>query len=290
MNMSFYEGVKDKTEKKQPLPFYYALKKTAWQFGVVPKPTFVTIPVGVFSMGSDNGRSDEKPVHLVTLKQAFIMSRDEITFAQYDYYIWSMQQYSRQHLKKSMQKNSKTTLSVINYPYDEGWGRDSRPVINVSWEDAQGYVNWLSKQSKQSCRLPSEAEWEYAARAGTTTNYFWGDEVGKNNASCRDCGSEWDSKQTAPVGSFAANAWGLNDMHGNVWEWVQDGYHSNYQDAPADGSVWEKASSGGRGLRGGAWFFSTYDLRASVRDFVTSGSRGNVIGFRVVCALPSSER
>ncbi len=115
---------------------------------------------------------------------------------------------------------------------DSGYGRDTKPVINVSWDDAQTYVAWLSKMTGQTYRLLTEAEWEYAARAGTTTAYYWGDDIGKNNANCNGCGSEWDAKQTSPVGSFKPNAFGLYDMAGNVWQWVQDCYHDRYNEQP----------------------------------------------------------
>ena len=108
-------------------------------------------------------------------------------------------------------------------------------MINVSWDDAQSYVAWLSRMTGKTYRLLSEAEYEYAARAGTQTVYPWGDDIGKNNANCDGCGSRWDGKQTAPVGSFAANAFGLYDMVGNVWEWAEDCYHDSYNGAPADG-------------------------------------------------------
>ena len=121
---------------------------------------------------------------------------------------------------------------------DSGYGGGRKPVINVTWDDAQRYVAWLSRMTGKPYRLLSEAEWEYAARAGTQTAYSWGDKIGKGNANCNGCGSQWDNMQPAPVGSFAPNAFGLNDMHGNVWEWVEDCYHDNYDGAPTDGSAW----------------------------------------------------
>jgi formylglycine-generating enzyme required for sulfatase activity len=118
-------------------------------------------------------------------------------------------------------------------PSDQGWGRGYRPVINVSWDDAKAYVAWLAKKTdKFWYRLLTEAEYEYAARAGTTTAYPWGSAIGKNNANCDGCGSQWDGKQTAPVGSFAANGFGLYDMVGNVSAWTEDCYHDSYSGAP----------------------------------------------------------
>ena len=231
------------------------------------------IPRGSFQMGSETGDWDEKPVHTVNIKHDFWMSASETTFAQYDAYV--------------------ETVKGKENPKDQGWGRDSRPVINVSWEDAQGYVKWLSDNNGQglSCRLPSEAEWEYAARAGTTTDYFWGNDIGQNNANCDGCGSEWDNKQTAPVGSFKANPFGLQDMNGNVYEWVQDCLHDSYTDAPSDGTVWEKGGDCGRRvLRGGSWFNLPGLLRSSSSFNRMSGSRDFYIGFRVVCVLPLTGR
>ena len=121
---------------------------------------------------------------------------------------------------------------------DSGFGRGLKPVINVTWDNAQQYVAWFSKMTGQRYRLLTEAEWEYAARAGTMTAYFWGDEIGTGHANCASCGSQWDNSGPAPVGSFKPNAFGLHDMHGNVWEWVKDCYHDNYNGAPADGSAW----------------------------------------------------
>jgi formylglycine-generating enzyme required for sulfatase activity len=113
------------------------------------------------------------------------------------------------------------------------------PVINISWDDAQQYAAWLCMMTDRPYRLLTEAEWEYAARAGSTTAYFWGDEIGKGNANCNGCGSQWDNRQTSPVESFKPNAFGLYDMAGNVWQWVEDCRHEDYNNgAPIDGSAW----------------------------------------------------
>ena len=131
-------------------------------------------------------------------------------------------------------------------------------------------------------RLLSEAEYEYAARAGTQTAYPWGDEIGKNNADCNGCGSEWDNRQPAPVGSFAPNQFGLYDMVGNVFEWVEECAHGNYNGAPTDGSVWtEGGNCTFRVVRGGSWVIGPGLLRSASRFWVTTGSRGNFLGFRL---------
>ena len=117
------------------------------------------------------------------------------------------------------------------------WPYQQIQLINVSWYDAAAYAAWLSSQTGDRYRLPSEAEWEYAARAGTETVYSWGNDIGDNRANCDGCPSQWDEFKTAPVGSFAANAWGVHDMHGNVWEWVRDCWNRGYEGAPADGTA-----------------------------------------------------
>ena len=164
------------------------------------------------------------------------------------------------------------------------WGRGKRPVINVSWGDAQEYVAWLSKETGKSYRLLTEAEWEYAARAGSTTNYSWGDDImkeGKVMANCYGCGSEWDNQKTAPVGSFAANAFGLYDMHGNVWEFVEDCWSENYNGAPVDGSARTSGLCNGRVARGGSFGNRAQGLRSTTRRGLHAATRENGLGLRV---------
>ena len=234
----------------------------------------IRIPAGSFQMGSNQGTDDEKPVHTVTIPRPFWMSRTETTFAQYDAY---------------------ATASGKPKPSDSGWGRGSRPVINVSWYHAQGYAKWLSANNTQNlqCRLPSEAEWEYAARAGTTTKYPWGNTASHQYANygkdqcCGGLASGQDRwVNTSPAGSFPANRFGLQDMHGNVLEWVQDDWHDNYQGAPTNGAAW---NSGGRlrVLRGGSWFNTPYFLRSANRFRLNPDYRYSSFGFRVVCSPPS---
>ena len=227
--------------------------------------TLLPIPTGSFKMGSDDEQRSGRPAHKVFIKQPFWMSKTEITFDQYDAY-------------------AKATGQRL--PDDKTWGRGTRPVIDVSWDDSQAYVKWLTANNDQglSCRLPSEAEWEYAARAGSSTSYYWGDDIGKNNANCDDCGSEWGAKSTAPVGSFAANQWGLNDMLGNVWEWVEDPKHEGYKGAPNMGEVWKKGGdTSHRVLRGGSWDLTEENLRSAYRFYLPPDFRYFSVGFRVVC-------
>ena len=197
-----------------------------------PMPEMVTIPAGSFLMGVDyTFHNYAQPIHTVWIR-LFALSKYEITFEEYDAF---------------------TDATGRERADDAGWGRGRRPVINVSWEDAVAYTKWLSSQTGGYYRLPSEAEWEYAARAGSRTTYSWGNDIGVNRANCDGCGSQWDNEMSAPVGSFEANRWGLYDMHGNVAEWVQDCWNWDYKGAPADGSAWESGDCSERVLRSGSW-------------------------------------
>ena len=172
---------------------------------------------------------------------------------------------------------------------DNGWGRDNRPVINVSWNDTQGYLKWLNKKyAKQlnglKCRLPTEAEWEYAALAGTKTQYYWGDTPSHNYANYygKEGKDQWEN--TAPVASFSKNKFGLYDMSGNVYEWVEDKWHGNYQGAPADGSAWLAGSDSSRVLRGGSWGYASDLVRSAFRFVYNPDFSYDNVGFRIVCA------
>jgi formylglycine-generating enzyme required for sulfatase activity len=232
-------------------------------------PLMVVIPAGEFMMGSpvgEEGRYDrEGPQHKVTIPRSFAVGKYQVTFDERDACV--------------------ATGRCTHKPGDQGWGRGRRAVINVSWEDAQAFVSWLSKRTGKHYRLLSEAEWEYAARAGTTTRYPWGDEPGSNRANFRDSGSPWSDKQTAPVGSFEANAFGLHDMIGNVWEWVQDCFNRSYRSAPADGAAWESGDCGLRMLRGGSWLDSPTLARSAYRLKLEPGFRSSDVGIRVARTL-----
>ena len=161
---------------------------------------------------------------------------------------------------------------------------DRAPVVWVSWHDAQDFIGWLNKkEGTQAYRLPSEAEWEYAARAGTTTRYSWGDAIGRNRANCDGCGSRWDNERPAPVGRFAANGFGLYDMHGNVYEWVADCWHDNYEGAPSDGRAWTSGGNGNfRVVRGGCWDNDDpWLLRCASRHEWSPSYRVYLFGFRL---------
>ena len=230
-------------------------------------PEMVVIPAGEFMMGSppgEKGRSDgEGPQRLVRIAQPFAVSKFVVTFADWDSCV-SVGGCLREGAAQ-----------------DAGWGRGTQPVINVSWDDAKQYAAWLSTMTGKPYRLLTEAEYEYAARAGMTTPYLWGDDIGKNNANCNGCGSQWDERQTAPVGSFKPNAFGLYDMAGNVWEWVEDCYHPDYEDAPRDASAWTTGECAYRVVRGGAWNFAPELLRSAARGRYSKDMRDLDIGFRV---------
>jgi formylglycine-generating enzyme required for sulfatase activity len=156
-------------------------------------------------------------------------------------------------------------------PPDNGWGRGNRPVINVSWNDAQAFLQWLSKKSGAIYRLPTEGEWALAARAATTTDYYWGNDVGRNHANCDGCGSEWDNRKTSPVGSFQPNAFGLYDIVGNVWQWTD--------------TCW-KGNCAKRMLCGGSWNHRPQDMRADMCNWFDTSKRMRYLGFRVAMTLP----
>ena len=186
-----------------------------------PMPEMVVIPAGSFKMGCVSGidcYDNEKPVREVKI-DSFALSKYEVTFEEFDAFL-----RATQHRKFLTD--------------DEDWGRGRRPVIHVTWYDASAYAAWLSSQTGKRYRLPTEAEWEYAARAETETMYSWGNDIDVNRANCDGCAGQWDNAKTAPVGSFEANGWGLHDMHGNVREWVQDCWNESYEGAPTDGSAW----------------------------------------------------
>ena len=228
-------------------------------------PEMIVVPAGDFMMGSpanEEGRyTDEDPQHKVTIAGPFAVSKFQVTFDEWDACV---------------------AYGDCERVSDSGYGRGRKPVINVTWDDAQRYAAWLSKMTGRPYRLLSEAEREYAARAGTQTAYSWGDKIGEGNANCASCGSQWDDRQTAPVGSFAPNAFGLYDMHGNVWEWVEDCYHNNFEGAPTDGVAWTAGDNcSDRVARGGSWVRNPQFLRSASRYWFTSVNRNNVLGFRV---------
>lgn len=228
-------------------------------------PQMVVVPAGRFEMGSDKRTAEEKPQHAVAISKAFAMGAYEVTVGEWD-----------------------ACFKEGGCSQGPEQGRDVKlPIGNVSWDDARNYVKWLSKKTAQKYRLPSEAEWEYAARAGTATGYWWGDEKGVKRANCTDCGTPWDSKNASPTGSFGPNPFGLYDIHGNISEWVQDCWNPSYQNAPGDGEAWMSGDCLSRVLRGGSWALDHEYMRSSRRNRYDRDVRYYLNGFRVLRELPA---
>ena len=233
-------------------------------------PEMVVVPAGEFMMGSPASEAErsnaEAPRHKVTFARPFAISRFAVTFDDWDTCV--------------------ANGGGAYRPADQDWGRGQRPVINVSWNDAKAYAAWLAKIAGKPYRLVSEAEYEYAARAATQTAFPWSDEIGKGNANCNGCGSEWDNKRTAPVGSFPANPFGLHEMAGNVWEWVEDCWHDSYSGAPENGAAWiDETDHGYRVVRGGSWSSVPRMLRTAGRNRFAADRRDINLGFRVARTL-----
>lgn len=235
-------------------------------------PEMVVLPPGRFVMGSSQReRSElgvpalfdrmESPQHAVRIARSFAISRHAVTFAQWDACV--------------------AAGGCDGYrPSDEGWGRGTRPVIHVNWADTQSYLRWLSERTGRNYRLPSEAEWEYAARAGTRSYYYFGNRIDHSHANYDSAGG------TMPVGSFAPNRFGLYDMTGNVAQWVQDCHHDSYEGAPSDGSAWLADDCRLRNVRGGAWSLHGWSVRTAQRIGDPVAMRNNHLGFRVAVDVP----
>ena len=231
------------------------------------------------SVSTGEGFTAESPTHQVNINRSIAIGKYELSFQEYDLFVNS---------------------TGYEKPSDLGWGtkywgRTDTPVFNVSWQDAQRYLEWLSDQTGAHYRLPTEAEWEYAARAGTRTAYNTGECINANLANFHDKEKFNDCNPTelyrgkvVAVGSFPANLWGLHDVHGNVLEWTQDCWHDNYVDAPSDGTAWLDENRGNckrRVLRGGSWSGRALDLRSASRASNLVDHKSIFIGFRVVREL-----
>lgn len=287
---SIKKEMDDKTVKKKQVPHYGRLKgsdKGEFVFSLPDKstgyfrdslkdggkaPEMVKIIVGSFMMGDlqGDGFSDEKPVHEVTVP-GIAVGRHEVTFEEYDLFC----------VRKGRKK-----------PFDNGWGQGNRPVIYVSWEDARAYTRWLTEQTDFTYRLPTEAEWEYFARSGTKTKYWWGNEIGEGNANCNGCGANWggNSEGTTSVGLFKDNPFGIFDTVGNVWEWTCSEYTDTY--TGKEKKCLDKITTGGESvvLRGGAWDEKAKNCRVSHRKVGYPGERSQYIGFRVVRELKKEDK
>jgi formylglycine-generating enzyme required for sulfatase activity len=251
-------------------------------------PEMVVIPPGSFIMGAsaaetsrlgiaDNLATTERPQHHVNISRSFALGKYHVTYAEWDACL--------------------ADGGCNGYrASDDGQGRGNRPVVRVSWVDAQAYVTWLNGKVRGHLtvstsgggpyRLPSEAEWEYAARAGTTTPRYWGEAIGVGHANCDGCGTQWDNKHPAPVGSFAPNPFGLYDMQGNAWQWTGDCFNGSYAGAPSDGSAWTSGNCDTPVYRGGSWFSPPKGVRSSMRSKYDLRSRDSDTGFRIARTLP----
>lgn len=224
-------------------------------------PEMVVVRAGSFQMG-EQGVSRSSPVRMVTIAKPFAIGVYTVTFDEWDACV--------------------AGGGCFGYrPSDAGWGRGRRPVINVTWDQAKSYGDWLARRTGKRYRLPSEAEWEYAARAGTTTNFWWGDGVPPGAANCDGCGSAFDNRQTAPVGSFKPNPFGLYDTVGNVTQWVADRWNPNHAGAPADGGIREAGDPLRVVMRSGSWFNGPTRNHASYRQGDSLNVHNNKIGFRI---------
>jgi formylglycine-generating enzyme required for sulfatase activity len=227
----------------------------------------IVLPAGEFLMGSPESDSeafsDEKPLHRVQIGYRLAVGRNPVTFEEWDAYV--------------------ADDGAERYPDDQGWGRGRRPVINVSWNDAKQYVAWLSRKTGRVYRLLSEAEWEYVARAGTTTSRWWGNDITLPNANY-----DYTNAKTTEVGSYPENPFKLYDILGNVWEWVEDCWNRDYHGAPEDGAVWITEDRGQRVLRGGAWDSSPKFVRSAYRNKNSADVRNNYFGLRVARTFPET--
>jgi formylglycine-generating enzyme required for sulfatase activity len=222
----------------------------------------VVVPAGSFSMGSSS--QFENPIHNVRIGKPFAIAKHEVTFEEWDRCV--------------------DEGGCKHRPDDRDWGREKRPVINVTWTDAKEFAAWMSQKTGHTYRLPSEAEWEYAARGGVNTPYWWGRDIGTKQANCRDCKVD-NTLQTLPVGSFKANPFGLHDTAGNAAEWVEDCWNDDYRGAPNNGKAWETGQCRLRVLRGGAFDSQARYLRSQSRFRYDSDVRFSANGFRIVREL-----
>jgi formylglycine-generating enzyme required for sulfatase activity len=221
----------------------------------------IALPAGSFLMGSSTDDPSEKPVHHVTIGAPFAIGKYEVTVEQW---------------------NACAAANACTKLTPESNANKAAPARDLSWDDAQQYVKWLTKVTGKPYRLPTEAEWEYAVRGGTTTAYWWGDQMRKGSANCKDCGDPWHKEGPETAGSFPPNPYGLHDMNGSVWEWTADCWHNSYQSAPADGRAWDSPGCDMRVIRGGSWREGGGYMLSATRFKYSAGVRQSQDGFRVV--------
>lgn len=255
-------------------------------------PEMVVIPAGSYRMGEESDK------HKVTITRSFAVGKYPVTVEEWYRFVDAKSVVKKEPM--SVHFGAEGDGSEVkpyveqeyppHRPSDNGWVGITLPVTNVSWFDAQDYVRWLSAETGLTYRLLTEAEWEYVCRAGTTTEYYWGNELGNNNCNCQDSGSKWSCKRASRVGSFAPNAFGVHDMLGNVWEWVQDHWHNNYEGAPQDEVAWTYGGNQqSRVVRGGSWDCGPRLARSASRARAVTSSRYDDFGFRVASTLDEPE-
>jgi formylglycine-generating enzyme required for sulfatase activity len=284
-------------------------------------PEMVSIPAGSYSMGSSDSDTirdldavtgkypvfskraagaafaTEHPQHSVSVS-AFALGRYSVTKREFSVFVREAN-YAADGKCTTFIKEQDDFVDLAG----SGWQNpglaqtDDDPVVCVSWNDAQAYIKWLNGKisNKQSVekdqvlyRLPSEAEREFAARAGTSSAWWWGNAIGDGNANCSACGTAWDYTRTAPVGSLKPNQFGLYQMAGNIFEWTEDCWNPNYQNAPPDGSAWNNGDCSRRVARGGSWFSAPFATRSSGRTAFTTKERANYLGFRLARSIVRS--
>lgn len=228
-------------------------------------PEMITLPAGTFTMGEKRGDRSERPVHTVSIKRPFAIGKYEVTIGQW---------------------NECVKDGACSFKAAKGGPGDNSPVRDISWNDTQEYLRWLSQKTKQEYRLPTEAEWEYSARANRQTRFWWGDAVGTGNANCKDCGGKWDRSAPAEVDAYPPNPFGVYGANGGVWEWVNDCWHKSYAGAPKDGSSWNKPDCRENVIRGGSWRNDSSYVHSASRFKYDTNVRYLQNGFRVAKTLP----
>lgn len=233
----------------------------------VIEPEMIRISAGKFTMGS-NDETDATPAHEVTIEHDFMLAKTPVTYREYKRYFDAWLEDARKQHRVLTQKE--------HLHYD--WGGEV-PVVEVSWNDVQSYIDWLNSYTGKTYRLPTEAEWEYASRAGSYFDFSFGDEVDELKLFAWYLDNSEGRAQ--PVGKKLPNDWGVYDMHGNVWEWVQDCYANDYSKTPIDGSAHEPEGCDRRVVRGGSWDHWSDGLKSAHREKWPQGATFNDVGFRL---------
>ncbi|MBD8533206.1 MULTISPECIES: formylglycine-generating enzyme family protein [unclassified Massilia] len=227
-------------------------------------PALVALPTASFTMGNNTSDPSERPAHKVTIGAPFAIGKFEVTVQQWTACV--------------------TANGCPRVPLSPETSA-SAPMRDLSWDDAQQYVKWLGMISGQPYRLPTEAEWEFAARGGAATPYWWGAQMAQGKANCKDCGQPWNSERPANAGSYPPNGYGIHDTSGSVWEWVADCWHNNYKDAPADARTWDEPGCRVRVIRGGSWREGAAYMVTSTRFRYDASVRQSQNGFRVARSI-----